>query len=624
LFCGTLGLLACISTFAANVPEKDKPEPLPNLFTLRPFDMLPVLRAARMLPIAFPSTEPVAVVEHLATANGKVWAIAMPRGITNRPPQSGLLWVFDPDANHLSPIGGNYESHFPNSVVPYNGEIWSTLDNEVVSLDADRMILTKFGPPQGITGPWFAGLAPSMRTLFALSEEGVLFRLDREGKAWTRLQNAAPGENPKRPAECRFFAASGDWLLALGNRFAAARHVDAPEWAAFPTILQPIQPGLETAQVRAVAGDGDGGFWIGTDAGLYRLLAETGSIEEHLHPVTMDIRGGLDAVVPRGFQPSAGMYAESRQRVMDQVRSRMLMRARYARVGLETKKSLSPVVPSSRVAGGVTALLMDNGFLWVATTDGPNIIRGRISVMHIATRKWLGWFGTPAPIRSLAADRRVVWAGLDLHYTPSPTAILAIDKAPILATPAAQWIPDAIAEKELTSKASRLPPKEQTVYHFFAGDYEAVSNQLGGTNQISADDQSLFLLAAAYDPIGLDQPVKLDETIDLLKHRFPKSVFAELAERLRPHKAIAAAAGLPEAVPLTALDAMKQHDVDGDGKLSAIELKVWLGDRFKLESYDADGDGKLDLQELDVLLPLISARAEAREPKSPAAAPEAH
>jgi hypothetical protein len=42
---------------------------------------------------------------------------------------------------------------------------------------------------------------------------------------------------------------------------------------------------------------------------------------------------------------------------------------------------------------------------------------------------------------------------------------------------------------------------------------------------------------------------------------------------------------------------MKRRDINGDGKISPLEFKLWVRDQYEFGTYDANADGFLDAAE---------------------------
>ena len=116
----------------------------------------------------------------------------------------------------------------------------------------------------------------------------------------------------------------------------------------------------------------------------------------------------------------------------------------------------------------------------------------------------------------------------------------------------------------------------------------------GGT-----DAESLFLLAFAHDPLGLDHPVKREEYLSRLRKDHADSPYGEVARGLKTIGKSEASVGGGGGV-LQSL--FKRRDTDGDGRISEGEWKEWKGTDADMKAFDADGDGGLGVEEFDAVL----------------------
>ncbi|MBN8248754.1 MAG: hypothetical protein J0L84_15100, partial [Verrucomicrobia bacterium] len=395
-------------------------------------------------------------------------------------------------------------------------------------------------------------------------------------------------------------------------------------------------PFLTPPQFTCAAGDGDGGFWVGGDAGLHWISPESNLVENRFWTPVLTVPGGLGMTVAPGFRPSAAAYALAQERVMQGVRDRMRDRARQARSNLRLKHPVSPYWPTSRLPGAVTALHRDGNFLWVATRDGASVLRSRVLLLHQPTRRWVGWFSVAAPVTCITSDGQRLWIGSDVSRTPGAPALFAADKVPLIAVPQTAWIRDAIPPAELTERLAALPVKERAVLAFFGGDAARVVELLAPTGEPDpdADAETLFLMAFAHDAVGLNQPEVLDDYVERLRTRHPDSPFAELASGVRSARPAAVNPGegeepppretppdpvpSPEEAPLTspasrsaaeaselaarAAAAMSRHDLSRDGGLNPVEFRLWRGLKADFPGADLDRNGQVDALELERLL----------------------
>jgi len=429
-----------------------------------------------------------------------------------------------------------------------------------------------------------------------------LFGLNPDGQTWSRLAGSAQA-NPRRTDPFEVLSGSGEWLLALARETLKVRHHAAPQWESVVTEQWEGMAGAEPMTWRCAVGDGDGGYWLGSDAGLHFILAETGSAEHRIVPRRMTVQGGLGVTVPPGYRVTEAARDAARLRQAEGIRERMRQRGRLARVAAEKGVRLDPVTPTTRLTGSVRALAVDGSFLWVATwEDGAGLAGGgsRIWLMHAPTRRWVGHFPVPLPVTCLAVDDQRLWIGTDIRRVPTAAPVLMADKRPLLAIPSTRWQADEISAEELGEKLAALPVRERAVLAFFAGDAPKVVELL---EESEASAESLFLLAFAHDAAGLNQPARRDAWLDRLQQEFPRSPFAEVTRALRPRLAAVAVAPPAEEELSQALQQLfRRRDLDSDGRISVEELKAWRGEGADLGRFDLDGDGFLNLREFDAVL----------------------
>jgi len=103
--------------------------------------------------------------------------------------------------------------------------------------------------------------------------------------------------------------------------------------------------------------------------------------------------------------------------------------------------------------------------------------------------------------------------------------------------------------------------------------------------------------------VALDKPGKLEAFASELRSRFPQSLFTEIINSVRPAaKPEPAATSSRPAADETVADVLARRDLDGNGKLNAVELRLWRGPEADLTAFDQDGDGQLDAVEIAKLL----------------------
>ncbi len=589
------------------------------IFAERPLDLLPAFPTApRFEPILFPETDPMSVVHQMVAGDGRIWMSARPRGETNLPAGEGRLWTYSPSLNRIEAVRGALANDTVRDLRLRSDGVWIAVDGGVVVIDPQTFVFDPFSAPQGITSRQVKSFATTGRRFFTLSEPGHVFELRPDGKAWRPSEPPAPALNPREAAHWNRLAASADWLLALGTngRETAFRPLEAPQWTLLRDEALNVIPRSTDLTWTAALGDHSGGFWLGSDAGLHFLLAESGSMEHHLAPFRTTIPGGWGRTFGPHLRPTAALRDEIVTRQADAVRKRMRERARLARLAKELRTPLDPVTPQSRIAGGVRALVEDGPYLWLAVVDPLAAERTRVMLLHSASRKWLGWFLIGRPVTTLAADATHLYLGLNQESQVTGYPLVRIEKAPFLTVPEIRRVSDRVTTLDLGPRLAALPMRERAIHAFFAGDFTTVVTLLA--NAPKPDAESLFLLAFSHDVIGLNQPTKYEAYLDALVTGFPESPLTLATAGLRqsrvaelklappePTQPIPSPVPLPgaaPATPATAAAVMARRDLNKDGKLNLIEFRIWRGPNADLKRYDRNGDGLLDAEELEAVL----------------------
>lgn len=670
---GALGIIAAPAQ-STRIPR--------DVFALRPLDWIPTVPQVRVVPVSFPDNKPMGYVHALASTGERLWISAHPFGDTNLPPTAGRLWTFLPGDNRIDPATGVLAVHAVSGLQARGKQLWLMIDGGLARMDAASFAVDPFGSAQGITSPQPPAVAETRRGFFALGDHGTLFKLSPDERTFFRLDATPPTPDTRDTSAWRFLSGSGEWLLAATDRRVAVRHADAPQWNTLPTALKPRSPELDPIRIFAACPDAEGGFWIGSDAGLGFIHAETGTSQFRERAGTVAVPGGLGIPIAAGMQPTAAAVDSARERVIDGIRERMKLRARLARASREAGRPIDAVTPGSRIPSGVRALTMDHGFLWVATADPVFPMRSRILLFHPGSQKWVGWFAFGFPVTALAVDDRYLWIGADTQFARA-TPLYAVEKSALLSIPSNRWSPDSLDTEDLRMKLSALPTTERTVFAFFSGDYSSV---LRWTEGESITDEQCFLRALSYDPIGLNQPDQLALNLRRLIIRHPDSVFTGLASTLLertgstalPHneptppalapsaspgtnplpaaKSVTEASAKPSTETSTPLPApsdsgtvpappiaaqipatvpaasptgtvsmplpvapaarsnglpvsvargvanpaalvLQRRDLNRDGKINLVELRLWLGPKAELREWDQNGDRELDRQE---------------------------
>ncbi|MBL9174029.1 MAG: hypothetical protein JNL10_10885 [Verrucomicrobiales bacterium] len=623
------------STFAAETKTNSPPA---DAFVLRRFEWIPAFKSPRTFAPLVPRLSSITAVQDLALAGERLWLSVRTPAQTNPPDGSGRLWEFHDQALMMEPVAGPLEQHRVTTLFGAESTLWMGLNGGMASLDLKQNVIHPFGPAQGMVSTNIVGIAAMDDTIVALGHLGLLWGLVPGTTNFTRATAGAPSVDPRSPELWNHFATSGEWMAALGTHSLAARHSRSPQWIPMREEFANGSPHLSAPKLSCIEGDGDGGFWIGSDAGLHWLNPESNVCENRFWTPQVTVSGGLGMTVAPGFKPTAAAYSMAQERVMQGIRDRMRDRARHARINQRLTQPVSPYWPTSRLPGPVLALHRDARFLWVATREGPTSLRSRVLLMHQATRRWIGWFPVAAPVTCLGTDAQRLWIGCDVSRSPNAPALFAVEKFPMTSTPQNRWIKDTIPAEELADRLASLPVRERAVLAFFGGDPTRVVDLLAptGTAAPDADAETLFLLAFAHDAVGLNNPDALELYVHRLREQYPESAYAELAAAVRSARPAATLPEAPhspapspgptgsqkpepplpaEASPATprseaspvfaspeAAAVLAKRDLGKDGRLNAVEFRLWLGPRADFKSSDTNQDGHLDAGEIDRLL----------------------
>ncbi len=595
-------LLSAVSIRLAGAPATNLLVPPQDAFALRRIELLPPPATVPLVPVRFPVAWPVARVVDIGTTPGRVWIDA--RGWRQTNGTGGKIWVFAPSANRLDPLRGRLEPYDAVDLEVRRDGVWIGLDGGVAAVDPATMVLDTYAAPQGLTTTDVLGLATAGSRLMAISRAGVLYGLNANSRSWSRAGDTS-AHNLRRLAPWQLFAGSGEWMLLVGPEQILGRHQAAAEFEEMRAKQWGALPSVDPPRWTSIAGDGDGGFWIGSDLGLHFVLPETGSMEHRIAPRGPTVPGGLRSATPSGFRPAPAAYDMARTRVAEEIRDRMRARARLAKLATELGTRLDPVTPTTRLPGGVRALKADGPFLWVASQVGTNTGRTDLLLLHMASRKWVARVAVPAVVTSIAVDEENVWMGCDLTRGVVSPPVLAVSRKPLMNTPPARWVPDEIPALELGNRLASLSVHERAVMAFFAGDAAKVTELLDGHYD---DAESLFLLAFANEVPGNAPDPRRAERLQALHEKYPASTYAEATRSLVP-KTVPAEAVVPAVVepkpdaevpPLERL--FKRRDLDGNGKIDEMELRDWRGPDADMKDFDKNGDGVLDLAEFEAVL----------------------
>ncbi len=342
---------------------------------------------------------------------------------------------------------------------------------------------------------------------------GRLSALDLAGSdSWAGIEIADDDTPP-----LTFLETFGDTLLVCaGSRHHILLRAGVESQTNLTTLLFSDYRGYSEAssldldgRVLATASDAEG-YWIGTWGGLFRFCPASMEVVRFACPPGVDVH----------FAPPYTSFGRDRR----------------------SGRIKSAYWPASRIPGGVSALLDDGDFLWVATMP---VTRGRFTVsandkhyvllFHKPTQRWVGRFEVGARVSALASVGDDLWIGLSLpdgqlKETPDPrrSVLLAVSKQEIKAIPETDWVSDQVSEAEILEAIASLSRQDQAVYHFLLGNDELAVQLL---EDAPLEYDALFMLAYAHDQSGLDAPEIAIDYFRKLMDWFPESNIAREARR---------------------------------------------------------------------------------------------
>lgn len=601
-----LVLLIIAWSTALAAAETNQFRPPPDLFAAPRLEMLPRTPQPPIYFARFPLLTPARVIRAMVWTGGRLWISAETMN-QPAPGEVGRLWTLDVDANLVQQATGAISENWVSSVTAFERRLWLALDGGVAALEWDGRGVEAFGAQRGITLETVTGVTDLAGGVAALAVNGAEFYRRPGGSNF--VQVAGPPELA-RPHEGGWpvFAASGLWTLAAGSEQAIVRRHPDGAWTQVSGAWLRVAPQLETSRITGAVGDGNGGFWVGSNVGLHFVDADGGRVENRFAAGSVKVMGGFDIPLSPWLKPTAAAQQLARQRMMAAVRDRMRRRVQLARLNPEDRLAASFVWPTSRLPGGVTAMTREQDNLWIAASDGLNTNQTRILLYHPHLKKWVGWFELPGVVRCMASNDRLLFLGMQPEGNAQKPALAAVEKIAILATPPARWAPDAVANDEVEQRLASLTSKDRAVFHFFSGQADAAIRDLttGATATNDMDAESLFLLAFANDSAGLDRPAEMGLAVERLRQRYPADLLTELAVavagNILPHPQKTAVRAPNGADGETAMDVLARRDLDGDGRINPLEFRLWRGDGADFKAADRDGDGFLNRDEVDRLL----------------------
>jgi len=415
------------------------------------------------------------------------------------------LWVLDPAVGIVKRVAGPLAGSHPSGVLSHGGELWLALaDDGVAAWSPGPGEARRYGKAEDLSSPDQFALADSSVGIITLGGISACSILKAGATVWQPVEVDRKGAATAMGGTLRRIAANRDWVLLYHNALLAG-NLNSNTWERFDERINanaPLHGGL--ARVLCLAGDPQGGFWVGSDSGLH-----------YLNPATSELRSQY---LSRPITIKTGRPVMT---IVQDLRKHLDARRELTVARAQGKAIANPFEPRSRLPGRVRALAADEDFLWVATTVDRDPRSSCLLLYHPASRRWVGGYEFPGAEPKLVAGGGKVWLG----YRTSSWEIRSFDKKQLLGTPHEEWLSDEASSADLSARIDSLSSHQQAICKFFWGDESAAVKLLIEENAAEPSSESLFLLAAAHDANGLNQPADAERYAGQLVAEFRENPF---------------------------------------------------------------------------------------------------
>ena len=519
------------------------------LFTMHPIEVLPDRLAPALKTVPFPPGNAIQQVNALAVGKSRLWISA------TRLEDADFAGASPQTEQALQPIRLGHPRLFScdllssqGACIP-TGELATTSVHSVVSegsriwcASADRGV----GQWDGVDGPvrWFGSSdGIPVRDVWQVAVGGDrvwgsqgAFGLWTAGFAdlrWNETRVDRCGAETIFGGEVRRIACCDDWFcLAEGPLLLLDR--PAQRWSRVDEQAQNDAPAGSIGRISCLAAEPSHGFWVGSQAGLHLLNIVNKTVRNWFAPLSSLLEDPSDARIS-GLVMSFPRRPSVRTDVLSPLRTstsgtklEMLARHRenWQQRRSRSKGRFNPFEPISRIPGEVTTVLSDGDFLLVGVAPRADAGTGQVLLYHKPAERWLGYFPVPSPPSCFASDATRLWIGLRGGKGGEPGPLLELTRATLYSSPLDHGRPDKIGPEEIAAKLAELPPIEQAIYAFAAGDYAKTVQILSQADPTARDLEILFLLGWSLDRLGLNQPDLAREYFSEILRRYPDNDFA--------------------------------------------------------------------------------------------------
>lgn len=516
-----------------------QPTSLTGVLLPQRLDVLPPRLNPSCRNVLFADHQGPAAIQALAWQNDALWISLK----TNHPnlagPPAGGLYCYMSPTNHALPAA-LFPGVGPPAFIkpaPPSGLWLPAADGTIYRASITDGSTTVYGKQDGavLNTITDAGIDSAGELICCgpsgADNHGIIMRSQNQGASWRLIRPPLTGYGAFAPLDIHA-AAVLDRLMVCGvsDQGVIFFDEDSEQWDMKTTVFRGISRSVpaDSLTVATLIVSDETGFWIGSNKGLTHLDCH-GKLIEHKIP-------------PRGCVPSICDF------------SKMLAS------GLKLEKLF---MPTTRLIGQITALTIDEDYLWVAVSTAGNHYANRenspiegffVFLWHIPVKKWAGYFPVPAMVTALVAKKGHLWIGMNGHHVQAwtgieaefeeyqksvkfnagtPYPLIEIDTSPLYAIPEDARVSDAIPDSEIQAHITLCSLRDQIRYCFILGNYARTVQLLSASDDLTAlDPEALLLLAWSYDTYGLNQPALRDKYLNEMRRRQPGGIWKRTVEEM--------------------------------------------------------------------------------------------
>ncbi|MFN7139659.1 MAG: hypothetical protein ACK4UN_09990, partial [Limisphaerales bacterium] len=393
--------------------EATQPSPI---FHFPPFDVLPPELKVNSKRLVFPPEVRADKISDLCYFDGKLWISAdvnetvvveaadrqISKDLEAVQKEVNRVWIHEPDTGTLTRASGDLTNLIGASFFPIDQKLWVTTKNFGLGwIDPKALTFHKANTSNLFTNAH--ALTRAGEWLFVTAENSDLYSSVNEGKSWVKEDIDRKGVNQLAGGELKRIGSFDQWLLLYESPL-WLRNIQENGWKNVAERLFPET--ASSAAIRCIVSDPTRGFWIGSDFGLHFLNPDSETARNWLTPVRF-LQNRVVHSRPFGnslFGYEAFLGNQERQ-FKANIENFLEIRPR-PKSGANNSPTRRTLRPTSRIPSGVSALMLDQETLWLATSDG-------ILLYHIPSDKWIGHL-KEGPASAFAASEKYVWVGLRL------------------------------------------------------------------------------------------------------------------------------------------------------------------------------------------------------------------